>query len=229
MNSCPLLGTGACAALTPSLAIARTPVTDYRRLLVLVELKGGNDGLNTIVPFADPRYAQLRPRIGLRRDELLLLDERTGAHPSLAPLRPLGRPGAGDRAVGRLSGPTSRISARSRSGIPPRAATSTSTKAGSAAPSRRCRYRPTSRPMASSSAAAISGPLVGAARAPLPSPVRSSSSGNRRWHRRALRRPAGRSATCSRSRTMSRRPAPASAAAAVHHELSAGAFGDAVR
>lgn len=84
-----LLGAGACAALTPSLAIARTPATDYRRLLVLVELKGGNDGLNTIVPFADPRYAQLRPRIGLRRDELLLLDERAGAHPSLAPLRPL--------------------------------------------------------------------------------------------------------------------------------------------
>ena len=28
-----------------------------RRLLVLVELKGGNDGLNTVVPFADPRYA----------------------------------------------------------------------------------------------------------------------------------------------------------------------------
>ena len=77
-----LLGAGACAALTPSLAIARTPATDYRRLLVLVELKGGNDGLNTIVPFADPRYAQLRPRIGLRRDELLPLDERSGAHPA---------------------------------------------------------------------------------------------------------------------------------------------------
>ena len=84
-----LLGAGACVALTPSLAIARTAATDYRRLLVLVELKGGNDGLNTIVPFADPRYAQLRPRIGLRRDELLPLDERSGAHPALAPLRPL--------------------------------------------------------------------------------------------------------------------------------------------
>ncbi len=87
-----LLGTGACVALTPSLAVAGTAGNagnDYRRLLVLVELKGGNDGLNTIVPFADPRYAQLRPRIGLRRDELLLLDECTGAHPSLAALRPL--------------------------------------------------------------------------------------------------------------------------------------------
>lgn len=84
-----LLGAGACVALTPSLAVAGTAANDYRRLLVLVELKGGNDGLNTIVPFADPRYAQLRPRIGLRRDELLLLDERTGAHPSLAALSPL--------------------------------------------------------------------------------------------------------------------------------------------
>ena len=81
-----LLGGSLALALCPP-ALAAT--ASYRRLLVLVELKGGNDGLNTIVPFADLRYAQLRPRIGLRRDELLPLDERSGAHPALAPLRPL--------------------------------------------------------------------------------------------------------------------------------------------
>ncbi|MCP5268979.1 MAG: DUF1501 domain-containing protein [Zoogloeaceae bacterium] len=62
-------------------------VAGYQRLLVLVELKGGNDGLNTIVPFADPAYAALRPRLALERHSLLQLDERTGAHPQLAPLQ----------------------------------------------------------------------------------------------------------------------------------------------
>jgi uncharacterized protein (DUF1501 family) len=58
----------------------------YRRLLVLIELKGGNDGLNTVVPFADPRYPELRPRLALRRDEVLQLDHRFGLHPALKPL-----------------------------------------------------------------------------------------------------------------------------------------------
>ena len=36
-----------------------------RRLLVLVELSGGNDGLNTVVPHRDERYRALRPRLAL--------------------------------------------------------------------------------------------------------------------------------------------------------------------
>ena len=36
------------------------------RILLLVELKGGNDGLNTLVPYADPRYRELRPGVGVR-------------------------------------------------------------------------------------------------------------------------------------------------------------------
>ena len=62
---------------------------DWKRLLILVELKGGNDGLNTVVPFADAAYARLRPRIGMARDAVLQLDAGTGLHPSLAPLMPL--------------------------------------------------------------------------------------------------------------------------------------------
>lgn len=82
-----LLGAGALVALCPELAIAAS--ADYRRLLILVELKGGNDALNTVVPYADPRYAELRPRIGLRRDEVLQLDGKTGLHPGLEALMPL--------------------------------------------------------------------------------------------------------------------------------------------
>jgi uncharacterized protein (DUF1501 family) len=64
---------------------ATTPNT--RRLLVLVELKGGNDGLNTVVPYADPLYAKLRPRLAIERDQVVQLTERAGLHPSLAPLK----------------------------------------------------------------------------------------------------------------------------------------------
>ncbi|MEM7243998.1 MAG: DUF1501 domain-containing protein [Acidobacteriota bacterium] len=56
------------------------------RHLVLVQLDGGNDGLNTVVPFADPAYRRLRPRLGLSTDEVLRLDERLGLHSALEPL-----------------------------------------------------------------------------------------------------------------------------------------------
>jgi uncharacterized protein (DUF1501 family) len=55
-------------------------------LLVLVELKGGNDGLNTVVPYADPAYPGLRPRLAIPRDQVLQLDPQAGFHPALEPL-----------------------------------------------------------------------------------------------------------------------------------------------
>lgn len=64
-----------------------------RRLLILVELKGGNDGLNTAVPFADPAYARLRPRLALGRDSVPAVSESAGLHPSLERLMPLWRDG----------------------------------------------------------------------------------------------------------------------------------------
>src|SRR5690242_10201471 len=76
-------------ALPAALAPARAEAAGYGNLLVLVELKGGNDGLNTVVPYADPTYYALRPRLAVQRDQVLQLDERTGLHPALAPLFPL--------------------------------------------------------------------------------------------------------------------------------------------
>ena len=70
---------------------------DYRKTLILVELKGGNDGLNTVIPYADAQYAALRPRIAVPRDQVLQMDESTGLHPSLTALMPLWR--AGELAV----------------------------------------------------------------------------------------------------------------------------------
>lgn len=65
-----------------------------QRRLILVELKGGNDGLNTVVPHADPLYARLRPRLALPADSLLPLDDgKTGLHPALSALLPLWQAG----------------------------------------------------------------------------------------------------------------------------------------
>ncbi|RQH07370.1 DUF1501 domain-containing protein [Paraburkholderia dinghuensis] len=65
----------------------------YDNLLILIELKGGNDGLNTVVPFADPLYYSYRANIGVRRDQAIQLDERTALHPALSPLLPMWRAG----------------------------------------------------------------------------------------------------------------------------------------
>jgi len=80
---------GGSLALAPQL-LARVgrPTTGDRRL-VLLFLEGGNDGLNTIVPFADDRYHQARPKLRLTPDAALHLDGHNALHPELAPLLPL--------------------------------------------------------------------------------------------------------------------------------------------
>ena len=70
-----------------SLAWAATPPgADYGKLLVLIELKGGNDGLNTLVPYANPTYYALRPKLAIPRDQVVKLTDTVGLHPSLQPL-----------------------------------------------------------------------------------------------------------------------------------------------
>jgi uncharacterized protein (DUF1501 family) len=67
------------------------------RVLLLVELKGGNDGLNTLVPYSDARYRELRPAIGVARERTLPLDEKVGLHEKLEPLMESWK--AGDLAI----------------------------------------------------------------------------------------------------------------------------------
>lgn len=59
------------------------------RRLVLIFLEGGNDGLNTVVPFEDARYYAARPKLGQRGAGLVRLDEVTALHSQLAPWRGL--------------------------------------------------------------------------------------------------------------------------------------------
>jgi uncharacterized protein (DUF1501 family) len=61
----------------------------YGNLLVLIELKGGNDGLNTVVPYASPAYYALRPKLAIPRDQVVKLSDTAGLHPALEPLLPL--------------------------------------------------------------------------------------------------------------------------------------------
>jgi uncharacterized protein (DUF1501 family) len=53
------------------------------RILVVVQLDGGNDGINTIVPFADDGYAKHRKALRLSRETLLKVNDKVGLHPSL--------------------------------------------------------------------------------------------------------------------------------------------------
>jgi uncharacterized protein (DUF1501 family) len=52
-------------------------------ILVVVELTGGNDGLNTVVPFKDPEYKKLRPTLAIPENELKKVNDTLGLHPSL--------------------------------------------------------------------------------------------------------------------------------------------------
>ncbi|HVU86075.1 MAG TPA: DUF1501 domain-containing protein [Pirellulales bacterium] len=56
------------------------------RVLVVVQLTGGNDGLNTVVPYTDENYRRLRPQLHLADAKLHKLDDRVGLHPALGGL-----------------------------------------------------------------------------------------------------------------------------------------------
>ena len=75
-------------------------------ILVVLELTGGNDGLNTVIPHADDVYHKSRPTLRVEPGKVLKLDDCVGLHPvaqGAAPALGEGRPGG--RSGGRLSGP----------------------------------------------------------------------------------------------------------------------------
>ncbi len=81
------------AAMAPLLpgALRAAPAPPW--VVVFVELGGGNDGLNTVVPRRDAAYARLRPHLAVPGDAVLPLDDAVGLAPALAPLMPLWKAG----------------------------------------------------------------------------------------------------------------------------------------
>ena len=53
-------------------------------ILVAVELSGGNDGLNTVVPYGNDEYYRQRPTIGIRENQVLALDDHFGLNPGMS-------------------------------------------------------------------------------------------------------------------------------------------------
>lgn len=69
-------------------ASVTTPSTTPRTLVV-VQLSGGNDGLNAVVPYGDGLYYQVRPQIGIAADQVIQLDNQIGLHPNLKSFKAL--------------------------------------------------------------------------------------------------------------------------------------------
>jgi uncharacterized protein (DUF1501 family) len=78
------------AALDGVASTSFSPVTGRDgTILVVMQLAGGNDGLNTLVPYADDAYFKARPKLALPADKIHRLDDYCGLHPSLKNLAAL--------------------------------------------------------------------------------------------------------------------------------------------
>lgn len=65
------------------------PVAPSGKILIIVQLSGGNDGLNTVVPYRNDIYYRERPTIAIPADKVLPLNDEIGLHPAMEPLRGL--------------------------------------------------------------------------------------------------------------------------------------------
>lgn len=59
------------------------------KILVVLQLSGGNDGLNTVVPFAEEDYARHRPKLQITNDRVIKVSDSIGLHPQLKPMADL--------------------------------------------------------------------------------------------------------------------------------------------
>src|SRR3982750_1840464 len=58
-------------------------------ILVVLEMTGGNDGLNTVIPYADDLYHKARPTLRFTKQQVLRIDDHVGLHPALRGLEPM--------------------------------------------------------------------------------------------------------------------------------------------
>ena len=78
-------------------AFAATPIADNEGILITIMLYGGNDGLNTVIPYTNGSYYSQRSNIAVAPSQVLAINDRIGLHPNLGYLRSLY--GAGQMAI----------------------------------------------------------------------------------------------------------------------------------
>ena len=83
-----MAGLSAMSMVPPAFAqaaqAAATQAATSGKVLVILELSGGNDGLNTVVPYVDDAYYRQRPNIGIPKNELRIIDDHFGFNPGMA-------------------------------------------------------------------------------------------------------------------------------------------------
>ncbi|MGH8056368.1 MAG: DUF1501 domain-containing protein, partial [Candidatus Entotheonellia bacterium] len=58
-------------------------------ILVVLQLSGGNDGLNTVIPYSNPLYVDNRPKVGISPEQVIPINDSVGFHPAMGPLKKL--------------------------------------------------------------------------------------------------------------------------------------------
>src|SRR5438270_7749949 len=82
----------ACAPAVPQFLAATARAAEQDKdgtVLVVLEMGGGNDGLNTVIPYADDLYHKARPTLRITKKNVLKVDDHVGLHSSLAGLQPM--------------------------------------------------------------------------------------------------------------------------------------------
>ncbi len=68
---------------------SKSMVMPGNKVVVILQLSGGNDGLNTVIPFRNDLYYKARPRLGITKDKVLTLTDEVGLNPALSGLKDL--------------------------------------------------------------------------------------------------------------------------------------------
>ena len=63
--------------------------TKKEPILVVIQLTGGNDYLNTVIPYGNPRYYDNRPNVGIPQEQVLPIDDQFGFNPAMSPVKEL--------------------------------------------------------------------------------------------------------------------------------------------
>lgn len=78
-------------ALAPRFLTNTARAADDKKdtILVVLEMNGGNDGLNTVIPYADDLYHKARPTLRFTKDQVIKVDDYVGLHPGMRSLEPM--------------------------------------------------------------------------------------------------------------------------------------------